>query len=186
MKIASYLRARKITVVYALLAAWCVLGVCGCKTHKRDDSQGMAEISLQGGKVQSRITDLQQRIVTEAMQWMGTPYTYARAEKGVATDCSGMVLSVYRDVAGIELPRNSAKQAEFSLEIGGDEVTVGDLVFFATGRDPDRVSHVGIMLDGDRFIHASSSRGVVISSVKAPYYLRTFKKFGRILDLKRH
>lgn len=115
------------------------------------------------------------------MGWMGTPYSYGSSLKGEGTDCSGMVLAVYRDVAGVMLPRNSAQQADFSKSVCKKDVKTADLVFFATGKSSDKVSHVGIMLDSDRFIHASSSKGVVISSVSSPYYVRTFKKFGRIL-----
>lgn len=130
------------------------------------------------------LSKIQKMIVDEAMDWMGTPYAYGNSDKGRGTDCSGMVLAVYRDVAGVMLPRNSAQQAEFSRSIRKKDVKTGDLVFFATGKNPDRVSHVGIMLDADRFIHASSTKGVVISSVSSPYYVRTFKKYGRIIELR--
>lgn len=127
------------------------------------------------------LTRLQRDIIEEAMTWMGTPYGYGRSDKGEATDCSGMVLVVYRDIAGVMLPRNSSQQASFSKRIEGHEVKAGDLVFFATGKDENRISHVGIMIDDDRFIHASSSKGVVISNVSSPYYTRTLRQFGRVL-----
>ena len=116
----------------------------------------------------------------EAYSWLGTPYAYSKAEKGVATDCSGMVLEVYGKVTGVKLPRNSARQAEFCKSIRPDDVAIGDLVFFATGRDKDVISHVGIMVDDRNFIHASASKGVVVSDVTQPYYIRTFRGFGRV------
>lgn len=122
------------------------------------------------------------QIVEEAMTWRGTPYAYGRAEKGVASDCSGMVMSVYEKIAGIKLPRNSAQQQAFCIGLKKNEVLPGDLVFFATGKDPDRVSHVGIMIDAKQFVHASSSKGVVVSDASQPYYQRTFKGFGRVPD----
>lgn len=121
-----------------------------------------------------------QQIVDEACTWLGTPYQYACCEKGEGTDCSGMVMRVYEDVTGCKIPRNSAKQAEFCMPLELDEVCTGDLVFFATGKDPERVSHVGIIIDDHRFIHASTSKGVVISEIFSPYYQRTFKMFGRV------
>ncbi len=114
------------------------------------------------------------------MEWLGTPYAYAKSDKGDGTDCSGMVLQVYLSICDIKLPRNSAKQAEFCKKIEPDDVKVGDLVFFATGKDPDKISHVGIMIDDVSFIHASTSKGVVISRIDTPYYIRTFKMFGRV------
>ena len=89
-------------------------------------------------------------------------------------------MKVYEDVAGWKLPRNSAKQAEFCDRLKEEDVEPGDLVFFATGKDPDKVSHVGIMLDEENFIHASTSKGVVISKVTSNYYIRTFMMYGRI------
>ena len=121
-----------------------------------------------------------EKIVEEAMTWLGTPYGYGRCEKGEASDCSGMVLSVYEDVTGIKIPRNSAKQAEFCKKLNESEVMTGDLVFFATGKDPDKISHVGIMVDSNSFIHSSTKKGVIISEINTPYYIRTFKMFGRV------
>lgn len=123
---------------------------------------------------------LQQMIVDEALTWVGTPYKYASQQKGEGTDCSGMVMRVYEDVAGRKLPRNSAKQAEFCRTIEAEDVKLGDLVFFATGQDKERVSHVGIVVDNTHFVHASSSKGVVVSDMYSPYYVRTFRMFGRV------
>lgn len=122
----------------------------------------------------------QHRLIEEAYTWLGTPYVYAMAEKGVGTDCSGMVMSLYKDVAGCAIPRNSAKQAEFCEPLTDKEIETGDLVFFATGKDPEKISHVGLLIDGNTFIHASSSKGVVISELDTPYYRRTFRGFGRV------
>ena len=123
---------------------------------------------------------IHKKVADEAMTWLGTPYAYAKSEKGVGTDCSGMVLMVYLDVTGTKLPRNSAQQADFCKSLNREEVEIGDLVFFATGKDLSRVSHVGIMLDAESFIHASSSKGVVISKINTPYYTSRFIKFGRV------
>lgn len=121
-------------------------------------------------------------IVTEAYTWLGTPYGYAKAEKGKACDCSGMVMRVYEKVRGVKLPRNSAQQQDFCKKLKEKDVREGDLCFFATGKDPDRTSHVGIMIDDRNFIHASASKGVVISDITQPYYVRTFKGYGRVPD----
>ena len=120
------------------------------------------------------------KITEEALSWLGTPYAYAKSEKNKGTDCSGMVLRVYQDVLGYKLPRNSAKQAEFCKPITIEEVETGDLVFFATSSDPSKITHVGIMLDKHNFVHASSRRGVVTSSIDTPYYTQTFRMFGRV------
>lgn len=120
------------------------------------------------------------KVVKEAMEWIGTPYRYAHAEKGEGTDCSGLVMMSYLEATGIKLPRNSAKQAEFCKKVSPSDVQIGDLCFFATGKDPNKVSHVGIMIDDDTFVHASSKKGVVTSKISSPYYTRTFIQFGRV------
>lgn len=133
------------------------------------------------GQLESVKTDnLKSRIIEEAFSWLGTPYKYGGHEKGVGADCSGMVMMVYNDVAGVKIPRNSAKQAEFCTTLDARNVTAGDLVFFATGREAGRVSHVGIIVDDGNFIHASSSKGVVLTPLSSPYFQRTFIKFGRV------
>ena len=133
-------------------------------------------------KVEKNVSKSAKKIVKEAYTWLGTPYVYGKAEKGVACDCSGMVMSVYENVTGIKLPRNSAKQMEFCKKLKRKDVKVSDLCFFATGKDPDKVSHVGIMVDENNFIHASSSKGVVVSDITQPYWVKTFKGFGRVPD----
>ena len=132
-----------------------------------------------GGK---EVSGLRKKIVQEAYGWLGTPYGYGKADKGVACDCSGMVMSVYEKVTGIKLPRNSARQSEFCRNLKKRDVLAGDLCFFATGKDPEKISHVGIMVDESNFIHASTSKGVVISDINQPYYIRTFKGYGRVPD----
>ena len=170
-----------LTPLLSVVTAIMILTGCSSSKHAssskhRGKTPTRTEISTKGLSKERRL------IVEEALKWEGTPYKYAGAERGKGTDCSGMVLAVYRDVANVLLPRNSAKQAEFCHKLNKKEVRPGDLVFFATGKDPKRISHVGIMLDDDNFIHASTSKGVVISQVSTPYYVRTFKGYGRALN----
>lgn len=122
----------------------------------------------------------QWNLIEESLTWLGTPYEYAGDKKGKGTDCSGMTLRLYMDVLGIPIPRNSAKQAEACKVIDKVDLVPGDLVFFATGKDQNRISHVGMMLTNEEFIHASSSKGVVINSLYTPYYTRTYIVGGRV------
>ncbi len=151
-----------------------------CHTSKKGNKSnfGQQEISISVKDLKG--SDSQKKIAEEAISWVGTPYAYAKCDKKEGTDCSGMVLRVYEDVLGYKLPRNSAKQAEFCEPLKKEEVETGDLVFFATGRDPDKISHVGIMVDDVNFVHASTKKGVVISRIDTPYYIRTFRGFGRV------
>lgn len=169
-----------------ILCGLLTLGISSCKSHKKnkvDDSVYVGETIQvkKKGKEKNKSNVIGKKIAEESLTWMGTPYGYGQSEKGRATDCSGMVIVVYEQIAGIKLPRNSAEQAEFCNEIKEKEIEPGDLVFFATGKDPKKVSHVGIMLDKVNFVHASGSKGVIKSDMETPYYRRTFIKYGRAL-----
>lgn len=118
-------------------------------------------------------------IVREASKWLGTKYKYGGESKN-GVDCSGMVMKVYLDAAHIKLPRSSAQQQRYCHQIHRKELDEGDLVFFATGRDKKRVSHVGIYIGDGKMIHASTSRGVIISGLDEKYYARNYHSSGRV------
>lgn len=167
----------------SLLIIIILLVLAGCrssgKVEKNDRSHADVPYII-NEKKKGKDKGCNDRLVAEALSWMGTPYRYAGSEKGKGTDCSGMVLRVYEDVAGMKLPRNSRKQAEFCRRLKEKEVRPGDLVFFATGRDRNVISHVGIMIDEKKFVHASTRKGVIISDVTTDYYRRTFMMYGRV------
>lgn len=121
-------------------------------------------------------------IIQEASDWIGSPYLYAGQDRD-GTDCSGMIMIIYKEIGDISLPRNSAKQQEYCHLIERQELMPGDLVFFATGKDPQRVSHVGLYIGDNDFIHASSSRGVIVSNLSQNYYNTRFHSAGRIEKL---
>jgi cell wall-associated NlpC family hydrolase len=103
-------------------------------------------------------------------QWLGTPYRRGQSSMR-GTDCSGFVLNVYRSVYGKNLARNSADMLRVNCRsIPRQNLREGDLVFFATNRVSKRVSHVGIYLKNGRFAHASTSKGVIVSSLDEAYY----------------
>lgn len=155
----------------------CSMVMTGCHSTKRasgDKDHVTETVRISGLK------GIQKKIVEEALSWRGTPYKYAGSDKKKGTDCSGMVIRVYQDAAGIKLPRSSREQASFCKKIGRKSVRPGDLVFFATGKKNTVISHVGIMIDDVRFVHASTRKGVIVSEVTEPYYERTFRMYGRV------
>lgn len=118
------------------------------------------------------------RLLKEADRWIGVPYLYGGNDKE-GVDCSGFVLQVYKTALGIMLPRNSAKQQEFATITSRDRLREGDLVFF-TVRGGKNVGHVGIYIGDGRMIHASSSKGVIISPLSQKYYVDNFHSCGHI------
>ncbi len=121
----------------------------------------------------------QKLLVDEAMTWLGVPYRFGGEERDGA-DCSGLTMMVYKKALDIKLPRTSAEQQKFCRTIHRNDLEVGDLVFFCTGRDKSRVSHVGIYLGENAFIHASSTKGVVISHITDSYFTRTYHSSGHV------
>ncbi|MDE6811299.1 MAG: C40 family peptidase [Muribaculaceae bacterium] len=153
----------------------------GCHSSKPNNpytnkSSGEIHISIN----ENILSPDRKKIVRECRQWIGTPYKYGGNTHEEGVDCSGMVLMVYLNALDRKLPRNSLAQSEFCKKLRSVDVKPGDLVFFATGKNPDRISHVGIMLDTDSFIHSSSTKGVVISQLTLPYWTKTFRMFGRV------
>jgi cell wall-associated NlpC family hydrolase len=114
----------------------------------------------------SRGTDFASAVVRAAIRFLGRPYQWS----GVGNrgfDCSGLVTRVFATM-GLVLPHSSFRQYGMGVPVPPASLTPGDLVFFHTYSSGP--SHVGIYVGADRFIHASYSRGVVISSMKDPYF----------------
>ncbi|WP_262150549.1 C40 family peptidase [Chryseobacterium foetidum] len=122
-------------------------------------------------------------ILTEAETYLGTPYRYGGTTRN-GIDCSAFVLSVFGAAASLTLPRVAASQAKEGESIDKTELQKGDLVFFSHGR---RISHVGIVEsiseDGDiKFIHAATSKGVMVSSLSDSYWGPKFRFAKRVID----
>ncbi len=108
--------------------------------------------------------------------WQGTPYRRGGlSRKGV--DCSGFVQVTYRNLFGKELPRTVREQVRVGRTVPKKAVMPGDLIFFKTGI---RQRHVGIYVEDDLFLHASLSSGVTLSSLRDPYWKRSYWRSNRL------
>jgi cell wall-associated NlpC family hydrolase len=107
-------------------------------------------------------------IATTALSYQGVPYRPGGSDPA-GFDCSGLVQYVLAR-HGISWPRVVRDQYDAGYEIGPNDLQPGDLLFFAT--ESRRVSHVGIAIGGDRFVHAPNARGVVrVESLSSSYWL---------------
>jgi len=112
--------------------------------------------------------------------WQGIPYEVGGMSPA-AVDCSGLAVIAYHDIFGMKLPRTVDEQARYGRKIPADTLHPGDLLFFKTGIFQD---HVGIFLEKNRFIHASSTKGVMISRLDEPYWQHNFVKATRLYEYK--
>lgn len=122
------------------------------------------------------------QMINNAMEFIGVHYRGGGTSRA-GMDCSGMVTAVF-DIFGMKLPRSSYEMAKVGEKIDPSDAKKGDLVFFRTnGRSA--INHVGMVIENDgeeiKFIHSSTSKGVIISSTKEPYYKRTLAQANRVI-----
>ena len=117
-----------------------------------------------------------QRLFEYITRWWATPYRIGgNSFDGI--DCSGFVSGITLETFQKKLPRTSKEQADFCTPINKDEIQEGDLVFFNTRGG---ISHVGMYLANNKFVHASTSVGVTISDLNETYWKKRLVKIGRI------
>ena len=110
-------------------------------------------------------------------EWCGVPYKYAgKSKQGV--DCSGFSSILYREVYHKTLTGPSGNIYSQCIPLSKEELKEGDLVFFKIGQD--KISHVGIYLQNNKFVHSTTKKGVMINDLDEPYYNKYFYKAGRL------
>lgn len=154
------------------LAAVLIVLLAGCASEPR-----RPEPPLQPGTPRA---DAANAVLFRAIALVGTPYRYGANTPDTGFDCSGLVGYVFRDAAGLVLPRTSDEMSELrARDVGARDLQAGDLVFFAEGR---HVSHVGIYVGGQRFVHAPNTGGTVrLDRLDAPYWSSHFVYGKRVL-----
>ncbi|MFI4969489.1 MAG: C40 family peptidase [Lysobacterales bacterium] len=146
------------------------MAACGSIPHR-------AEPPLQAGTPRA---DAANAVLFRAIALVGTPYHWGGNTPQGGFDCSGLVGYVFRDAAGVALPRTSTDLSELGRrKLAIDSLQSGDLVFFADRR---RVSHVGIYVGQRRFVHAPNSGGTVrLDSLDGAWWREHFVFGKRVL-----
>ncbi|SFT60602.1 probable lipoprotein NlpC [Kosakonia arachidis] len=152
--------------IWFLLVA--ALFLAGCSSHRAPPPNPRLSDSI---TVIAGLND-------QLREWRGTPYRYGGVTRS-GVDCSGFVMMTFRDKFALQLPRETRQQAEIGTKIDKDDLLPGDLVFFKTGSGESGL-HVGIYDTDNEFIHASTSRGVMRSSLDNVYWRKNFWQARRI------
>jgi probable lipoprotein NlpC len=126
-----------------------------------------------------------EKVISTARTFIGTPYKYGGTTRA-GMDCSALLINSFSAVK-LNLPRSSEAQSKVGTEVSMNELKPGDLVFFATDNKKKQITHVGLITDvrskgNVKFIHASSSLGVVETNLFAEYYQQRFRVARRVIE----
>jgi len=116
------------------------------------------------------------QLYAQHKNWKGVQYEMGGLDKN-GIDCSGFVYRTFRSKLGIDIPRSTELQATTGQKVSKSKLRAGDLVFFKTGT---KVRHVGIYIENNKFLHASTSKGVMISKLNNVYWKDAFWKARRL------
>lgn len=134
--------------------------------EKYSAMMGVSAGSIQNGRLYAFID-----------QWMGTPYRFGGLDHD-GIDCSGLVVLLQQQVYGINIPRTTGQQVSVIKRKFEEDLQEGDLVFF--DYDGKKFSHVGVYLQNGYYLHASSSKGVIIVKLHDPYTYKYFSRCGSV------
>lgn len=147
------------------------LSSCGSRkyTVKSDTKAAKAADAMANLKSKSLY-----RFITD---WTGVKYRLGGLDKK-GIDCSGFALLLQKDIYGHGLPRRSRDQADAVKKVNQNSLKEGDLIFFSFGGGA--VDHVGVYLNNNYFVHASTTRGVVVDDLNLPVYQKAIVKTGTL------
>lgn len=150
-----------------------LLSIISCGTKKTISTN-----SSKAAKTASTMANLKNKSLYNFINdWVGVPYRNGGLDKK-GIDCSGFALLLQKQIYGNLLPRKSSDQANAIQLKSVDRLQEGDLIFFSfEGRNID---HVGIYLNKGYFVHASTSRGVIVDDLNTPIYQKVLAKSGSV------
>jgi len=157
-----------------------------CHGHKKttvSDKKETAKVSSPKIKMVAAVLGVSEKEIRDKKlyefveEWYGTPYKYGGCTKA-GTDCSCLTINLYSSVYKKQLPRNADDMAKACDKVSESKANEGDMVFFKI--NSKQVSHVGVILKNNKFIHASTSKGVLISDLNEVYYKKYFYCYGHL------
>jgi lipoprotein Spr len=182
-----YLFKNKFSISYFLLII-IALGVSSCRSSKGISKSTETEKSglSRSKKIQNKYARLLNvnddkidniNLYVFIDEWYGTPYKYGGKNKN-GIDCSNFTSTLYNEVYKKTLTGPSFSIFDQCNVVSKSNLTEGDLVFFKINND--NISHIGVYLQNNKFVHATTKKGVMIDDLDEPYYKKYFYKAGRI------
>ncbi len=158
------------STIVTLVAIIMVLNGCGTLPNRLDHAPPQ-----QAGK-NNHPDKIKTQLYAQYNAWKGVRYQLGGfSKKGV--DCSGFVSITFKEKFAIPLPRTTQQLAKQGFEIPRSQLKAGDLIFFKTSPN---VRHVGIYIENGKFLHASTSQGVMISTIHNTYWQKRYWKATRL------
>lgn len=149
-------------------------------SHRESSAENLSALQIKYGVLLStQAEEVKNTKMFEFIDdWYGTPYRLGgTTKKGV--DCSAFSQFLFASVYGLSIPRTSKEQYNITSRISRTQLNEGDLIFFNTRGG---ISHVGVYLQNNKFVHASTSGGVMISDVYDEYWAKKFVGVGRLKE----
>jgi hypothetical protein len=179
---------RKCSIFLVVSSLVLATALSSCHSHKKNisksgDTAGETKHAVSKPAMVAGLLGIDEKEVRNkklyqfVSDWYGVPYKYGGCDKS-GTDCSCLTDNLYSSVYQKKLPRSATEMAKTCERIGSSSVNEGDLVFFKI--NSKEVSHVGVVLRNNKFVHASTSRGVIISDINETYYKKYFYCFGKM------
>lgn len=163
----------------ALLLATLVMVLASCGSSRKTTNT----VVIGGNPTASVSNKRISKVVSHAKSFEGTRYKYGGVDKR-GMDCSGLVYVSFLE-ENIELPRISREMATKGVKLKLHEVEEGDLVFFKTSKSRKTINHVGLVVESKNgvvhFIHSTTSRGVIVSTLDEKYWKNAFVQVRRVI-----
>ncbi|GAA4886617.1 hypothetical protein GCM10023311_07370 [Flaviramulus aquimarinus] len=180
---------KKIALIFIL-----ILSFSSCKSSKLTTNKKAVSTKNIAKKHKSKTSEINSKvlklptsrtdnIIGYAQQFKGVRYKWGGTTK-TGMDCSGLVYESFKSY-DVFLPRISRDMAKKGYKISLKKILKGDLLFFKTGNRRNAINHVGLVVDikdnNIKFIHATTSKGVIVSGLNETYWLKAFHEARRIL-----
>ena len=149
-------------------------------THRESDAENLSSLQIKYAVLLSTpAEEVKNTKMFEFIdEWYGTPYRLGGTTKN-GVDCSAFSQFLFASVYGLSIPRTAREQYNLTSRISKTDLKEGDFIFFNTRGG---ISHVGVYLQNNKFVHASTSGGVMISDIFDEYWAKKFVGVGRLKE----